>query len=282
MPHDNGSDRFARLKIGLDSWWLPGSELPKGDKPMTVRATPEGIAAGVTHSPEGLECHHFFSAKALAPGDKMVPLLACTNPLNGKQAVAACVYLLDGEMKGRVVVSGIMAWPGTPFPVSERLQGVMFARAMGFAFAEGVEAFFWYSLRAHEIDRFYNEHHFGMVHANLVPKDGWLANKMFIVQRPAGSVNWGGEWRKDGLFFPQWKRPDGKTGGMIWTDRVSRVLALSFDADDIAFHDMWGKPTVAHGTGCTCQLQVTGEPIYFTGARLLAVDILPENPPERR
>ena len=274
FPHDGGRKRFARLRIGLDSWWLPGSELPRNDNPLSVHATPEGIAAGVKQSPTGFPCVHFFSEKALAPGDRMVPLIACTNPLNGKQAVAACAYLLDGDMKGRVVVCGIMRGGG--IPVSERQQGVMFARAMGISFAEGVEAFFWYSLRAREKDRFYSEDHFGMAHANLVPKDGWLANKMFITQRPAGSVNLGGEWRKDGLYFPQWKRPDGKIGGMIWTDRAACVQDCTFESDNVAFHDMWGKPAVVHGTGRTRRLAVTGEPIYFTGARLTAPVPLPK------
>ena len=272
FPHDGGRERFKRLRIGLDSWWLPGSELPRTDgNPMKVYATPEGLAAGVKQSPTGFPCGHFFTGKALGPNDRMVPLIACTNPLNGKPAVAACTYLFDSDMKGRVVVCGIQKGSGgSAFPVSEHLQGVMFARAMGISFAEGVEAFFWYSLRAREIDRYYNEHHFGMVHANLVPKDGWLANKMFITQRPAGSVNLGGEWRKDGIYFPQWKRPDGKVGGMIWTDRAAQGLNLTFDADDVVFHDMWGKPVPVYGTGRTRLVQVTGEPLYFTGARLLS------------
>ena len=272
FPHDGGRERFVRLRIGLDSWWLPGSELPKGDKPMTVNATPEGIAAGVKQSPTGFPCGHFFSEKALKPGDRMVPLIACTNPLNGKPAVAACTYLLDGDMKGRVVVCGIQKGSGGgAFPVSERLQGVMFARAMGISFAEGVDAFFWYSLRAREIDRYYNEHHFGMVHANLVPKAGWLANKAFTVQRPAGSMNLSGEWRKDGIFFPQWKRPGGKVGGMIWTDRAPSTRDCTFDSDTVVFHDMWGKPAVVYGTGRTRRIVLTGEPLYFTGGRLLSV-----------
>lgn len=274
FPHDGGRERFARLRIGLDSWWLPGSELPKSDDPMAVYATPEGIAAGVKQSPTGFPCVHFFSEKALGPNDKMVPLIACTNPLNGKPAVAACTYLLDGDMKGRVVVCGIMRFCG--ISVSERQQGVMFARTMGISFAEGVEAFFWYSLRAREKDRFYSEDHFGMAHANLVPKAGWLANKMFITQRPAGSVNLGGEWRRGGLYFPQWRRPDGKAAGMIWTDRAACVLDCTFDSEDIAFHDMWGKPAVVHGTGRTRRLAVTGEPLYFSGARLVAPVPLPK------
>jgi len=267
FQHDGGRERFARLRIGLDTWWLQGSELPKSDTPMKVYATPEGRASGVKHAPEGLECLHFFSAKALGPEDRMVPLIAGTNPLNGKPTVAACTYLLNGDMKGRVVVCGIMQ--RNRMPVSERQQGVMFARTMGIAFAEGVEALFWYSLRAREKDRFFGEDNFGMVHANLVPKDGWLANKMFITQRPAGSVNLGGEWCKCGLYFPQWKRPDGKIGGMIWTDQVAREVTLAFDADNVMFHDMWGKPAVVHGTGRVRQVHVTGEPLYFTGARCL-------------
>ena len=119
------------------------------------------------------------------------------------------------------------------------------------------------------ISIFYSEHHFGMVHANLVPKAGWLANKAFIVQRPAGSVNLDGEWRKDGVFFPQWRRPDGKVGGMIWTERRACERDCTFDADGVEFHDMWGKPANVHGTGRTRRIALTGEPIYFTGGRLL-------------
>jgi len=274
FQHDGGRERFKRLRIGLDSWWLPGSQLPKDDGPMSVYATPEGLAAGVRQSPTGFSCGHFFSEKALMPGDRMVPLIAGTNPLNGKPAVAACTYLLDSDMKGRVVVCGIMRRGGHT-PVSERLQGVMFARAMGISFAEGVEAFFWFSLRAREKDRFYSEDNFGMTHANLVPKDGWLANKMFITQRPAGSVNLGGEWRKNGLYFPQWKRPDRKIGGMIWTDRAAREVTLTFDADNVVFHDMWGKPAVVHGTGRTCRIAITDEPVYFTGGRLISALPIP-------
>ncbi|MBO7654550.1 MAG: hypothetical protein J6U40_06475, partial [Kiritimatiellae bacterium] len=274
FPHDDGRERFKRIRIGLDSWWLPGSELPKGDKPMMAYATPEGIAAGVRQSQEGFPCSHFFSEKALQPGDRMVPLIACTNPLNGKPAVAACTYLLDGDMKGRVVLCGIQKYGVGAFPVSERQQGVMFARAMGVAFAEGVEAFFWYNLRARERYRFYNEDNFGMVHANLVPKDGWLANKAFITQRPAGSANLGGEWRKDGIFFPQWKRPDGTVGGMVWTDRTACERGCTFDAEGVVFHDMWGKPADVRGTGRTRRIAITGEPVYFTGGRLISV-VLP-------
>ena len=67
---------------------------------------------------------------------------------------------------------------------------------------------------------------------------------------------------------------------MIWTDRAARGLSLTFDADDIAFHDMWGKPAPVHGTGRTRRVQVTGEPLYFTGARLLSyspADKAPQN-----
>ena len=278
-PVDGSRDRFRKLKIGLDAFWLPGSELPKnngaeaGKGAFALNATLEGTAAGVKGT--GFQCTLFFTDKTLGAGDRMVPLIAGTNPHNGKQAVAACVYLLDGDMKGRVVVSGIPS-KQRAFPISEYFQGVLLARAMGIAFAEGVGAFFLHNLRAREKDRFYKEDHFGLLHANLVPKASWLANKMFITQRPAGSVNLGGEWRKDGLYFPQWRRPDGKIGGMIWTDRAVHDRTCTFDSDTVAFHDMWGKPAVVHGTGRVRQVKVSGEPLYFFGTQLLSV---PGRPP---
>ncbi len=35
-------------------------------------------------------------------------------------------------------------------------------------------------------------------------------------------------------------------------------------------YDMWGKPAVVHGACRTRQALVTGEPLYFTGGRLLS------------
>ncbi|MBR0284024.1 MAG: hypothetical protein IJQ78_02275, partial [Selenomonadaceae bacterium] len=44
--------------------------------PSTVRATPEGIAAGLHNDLNGFPCHRFFDAARLREGDEMVPLLA--------------------------------------------------------------------------------------------------------------------------------------------------------------------------------------------------------------
>ena len=84
--------------------------------------------------------------------------------------------------------------------------------------------------------------------------------------------NLGGEWRRDGLYFPQWMCPDGRVGGMVWTDRDAREMTLVFDADGIVMHDVWGKPAAVTGNGRKWLVEVTGEPLYFTGAKLLSVE----------
>jgi len=260
--------RFAALHIGLDSWWLDGSKLPQ--QHLQVYGTPEGLAAGLEQSPTGFKCGHFFSDKALKPGDEMIPLVSGKNPNNGEPAVAACVYRLNSDMKGCVILSGIASGRGTSFVTSEDRQGVMYARSLGISFALGLEANYWYNLRAREWKQFYNEDHFGMVHANMTPKMGFLANLNFIKNRPVGSVNLNEKWRDGSIYYPQWKLPNGKIGGMIWS-LAKGNMRLVFASNDVKLQNMWGRPEYVRDEGNGVRVFVIGEePIYFTGARLLS------------
>lgn len=266
---DGDWSRFARFHIGLDSFWLPGSELPKNEERLRVYATEAGLAAGVKQEPTGFACGHFFTAKALKGNDRMVPLVAGRNPLNGKEIVAVCVYLLDSDLKGRVAVGGISG-AGFGFRVTETMQAQNTVRAMAISLAEGLEAYFMYSLRARERDRFYSEDHFGILHANLVPKPAWLAVKNFSLMRPAGSVAYPGAWWRDDFCRTEWKRPDGTDAGMVWTPRSPTEMQLRFpEGADVRFYDMWGKPAVVRSLdGGRYSLMVGDAPVYYVGARL--------------
>ena len=261
-------DVFTRLRIGCDSWWIGKSELPKNDH-LRVYATPEGVAAGVKMEPTGLPCGHFFTDRLLKPGDRWVPLVKGTNPNNGKDAVAACVYLFENGMKGRCVISGISAGRGASFKVDESMQARYYVRALAFSMAQGIEAFFYYSLRARERDRFYSEDNFGVVHANLAPKPAFLAHRVFARMRPAGSVNQPGAWRRGTLFFPQWTRPDGTGCGVLWdVSEKAEARPLRF-AGEVKFFDLYGKPLpVRKLADAVWQVPVSGAPVYFTGGAL--------------
>ena len=270
---DGDWTRFARFHIGLDSFWLPGSELPKEDDGrLKVYATEAGLAAGVKQEPTGFTCYHFFTAKALKDNDRMVSLVSGRNPLNGKEAVSVCVYLLDSELKGRVAVGGISEL-GSAFQVTETMQAQNTVRSMAISFAEGLEAHFIYCLRAFEEDRFYSEDHFGIVHANLVPKPAWLAVMNFTRMRPAASVNYPGAWWLEGLCRTEWKRPDGVDAGMVWYPRSPVETVLSFPTGArVKFHDIWGKPAVVHNLGDgRYSLKIGDAPVYYAGARMGAI-----------
>lgn len=261
-------DVFKRLRIGCDSWWIGRSELPK-DKPLQVYATPAGVAAGVKMEPTGLPCGHFFTDRLLKPGDRWVPLVKGTNPNNGKDAVAACVYLFGSDMKGRCVISGISAKRGTAFKVTEAMQASYYVRALAFSMAQGIEAFFYFCLRARESDRFYSEDNFGVVHANRAPKPAFLAHRFFACMRPEGSTNLPGAWQAGSLYFPQWKRPDGTFCGLVWdADEKSALRQLRFTGG-VKFFDLYGKPVVVRRVADGLwQVPISGTPVYFSGGKM--------------
>ena len=177
------------------------------------------------------------------------------------------------------------------------------ARALGIAFAEGVEAAFHYELRSLERKRFDRESHFGLVRDSLVPKPGFLAWAAFIAMRPAGSVQKDAKWRISGrpgqaLYFPQWTLPaergsriaplPGRDAGMVWTTGFEGVRRLRFGAvgdavsgrvssparpeaapPKIRFFDVFGKeffPTRGEDGGY--DVFVSGSPVYFAGGTL--------------
>ena len=104
-------------------------------------------------------------------------------------------------------------------PISEETQAKWTARGMAICFAEGVERFFAYNFRSTELDPYYSERHFGLVHSNLTPKPAYAAFVEFIKRRPQGSVNLDRPWHDVSRrhFFPAWKCPDGRVVEMRWT-----------------------------------------------------------------
>ncbi len=158
------------------------------------------------------------------------------------------------------------------------------ARALGIAFAEGVEAVFHYELRSLEKDRFDRESHFGLIRDNFTPMPAYLAYAAFIAMHPAGSERKDLKWRRPGrpgqaLYFPQWTRPAGgderihplrgRDAGMVWTTGFEGVRHLKFGGAEVRFFDVFGKelyPPRAEDGGY--DVHVSGSPVYFVGATL--------------
>ena len=239
-----GAGDRQRLRISEQAWWT--------DKryPKEIRVSPVGEAAGerALTDAKGFTGSRFFSTARLRPGDEFRPLLAAST--NGVACAAAGVYRFNSDYKGRVVVSGLMkqdvVW------ASEEHQARMTARALGISFAEGVEAFFVYEFRAPERNPRDPESYFGLVHDDFAPKPG----------------AWRDAMERGVRYFPQWKRPDGRDAGMVWTTGEPEEVWLTFTGEDVEFHDHLGRQVRPTRDGRKFRVPLSGSPVYFTGAAL--------------
>lgn len=268
-PHPKGDRR--RFRIAEAAWWLDERY------PKSIPVHPTAAAPGVTPPPKGFAGSRFFTGRLLKPGDEFIPLLSART--NGIDAVAAAVYKFGSDMKGAVVVSGIIN-TGSRGANSEEQQAKFCARALGIAFAEGVESLFWYEFR--QSDKEAGEPHsfFGIVHDNFAPKPALGAYMTFVDARPAGSAPKRGAWRTaDGkTYYPQWARPDGRDAGMIWTIGGSQVREVAFSSPDVEFIDAAGAKVRPPRKGNVCTLTLSDSPLYFIGGELLTDPVLAAEP----
>ena len=250
-------DDRRRLRIAETAFWID-KRYPES---MSVRPV---AASGI--KAKSFSATRFFTDHLLKDGDRFVLILSA--PTNGIEAVAAAVYKFNSDMKGAVVVSGVMG--GGHGTSSEARQAKMVARALGIAFAEGVERFFWYEFRQPDVNPHDPESYFGMVHDNFAPKPAYGAYMTFVAARPAGSVQKGGAWRSaDGnMYFPQWTRPDKRQAGMVWTVRAAHDRKVEFTSPNMTFLDVAGARVRPPHEGSVYTLPLSGSPIYFFGGEL--------------
>ncbi len=251
-----------KFRIAEMAWWM--------DKryPEEVVLQPVGAAKGVrpTTRDKQFKGGRFFTSKFLKPGDKLIPLLSAQT--NGVEAVATAVYKFNSDLKGTVIVDGLFNRShGTS---DEPRQAKMTARALGISFAERIEKFFLYEFRQPDHDPYDPESYFGIVRDNFAPKPAYAAYMTFIDRRPVRSVQKDGVWRSaDGqLYFPQWRRPDKRPAGMIWTVGTAGPMEFEFTSPNVQFLDLYGARVRPRREGNVFTVDVSDAPIYFTGAEL--------------
>jgi hypothetical protein len=261
--HETWRDRQS-LRLSEMAWWM--------DKryPESLRVLPTAAAAGFSLPSKGFVGTRFCTPRLLKEGDSFIPLLSAKT--NGVDAVAAAVYKFNSDMKGAVVVNTLMA--KSVFGAnSEAQQADMTARALGIAFAEGVENFFLYEFRQVDHDPYDAESYFGIVHDNFAPKPAYGAYMTFVGARPAGSIKKGGVWRsEDGkVYYPQWTIPGKGGAGMIWTCGAAKDMAVAFSSDGMTFLDVAGARVRPARAGKVYTLPVSGSPTYFFGGEILSL-----------
>ena len=231
--------------------------------PETIRVYPTLDAKEIVVPDGDLFAQRFITADNLKPGDRFIPLL--TAQTNGLEMVAAAVCKFGSDMKGSFVIGALSSHKacGT---VDEPMQAMMCARALGIAFAEGIERFFWYEFRDLASDPFDCESFFGLVRHDSSGKAALGAYRTFIDMRPAGSLQLKRDWRSaDDVWFPQWVRPDGKYAGMIWTPGDAKKRMVKFSAQGMEFFNVQGKQVRFSQNMGMFELAISGSPIYFIG-----------------
>lgn len=269
MQHGGALGRFP---FGYRAWWNPkNGTIPHEAQ---VFATPAGLAAGVKQEPTGFKVRHFV-APVRAGEHEWIPLVS-TVLSNGVEVCGAGVIRYKGKRRGAAVLSALKTSRDWCSGTNDEMNQARFtARALGIAFAEGVEAYFTYNLRAREDDPDYSEDHFGLMHADFQPKPAYGAYMQFTRARPAGSVNRDGVWhdRGRGFYHPQWTRPDGTKAGMLWKTGDAVRREISFTGGTPKFQNMFGMKIAPRETAPgRYLLEVSGSPVYFSGVELAPLD----------
>ena len=253
-----------QLRLGVEAWWYKRGTIPEE---MPVKFV--GPAANTPQPKKGFTAERFLTPFRFKPGDRFIPLLAGVH--NGYTGTAAAVYAFNSDFKGAVIVSALFekGQRGS----SEAKQARVLPRSLLIAYQLGIARTFWYEFQAPETDDLDPESHFGVLHRDLTPKPAYLAFKTLIAQRPAGSSVLDRPWKSaDGaLYYPQWKRPDGRLAGAVWAHGKPGLHKLSFSSNDVCLASHTGSPINTQWDGNACILPLTDAPIYFTGATLESV-----------
>ena len=182
----------------------------------------------------------------------------------------AAAYALDSDLKGGVIVVTFLS---TGRNVSIERQGLICPRAYLVAFQAGVERMFWYEFQAVEIDPYYNEHHFGMVHRDLSPKPAYTALQTLVRARPAGSKPaLDAPWRNDdGLYFPHWTRPDGQTVWALWRGMGDAAYSVQVTGTVTEAFDHLGQAKTVALTEGRATLELSESILYLVGPESVTI-----------
>lgn len=224
-----------QLHIGQLFYWDGDAKRLKAPQNPTYYRANENFGIQYSFYKPGNGMTPRYLTEALLQGkDKMTPI-SFAGDSNYRGATAA-LYQLNSDLRGNIIIQTRM---GTQRLVNlEDEQARRVARIHLIAFAYGVDKVFWYKFRSNELDPYYSEDNFGMVHADLSPKPAYYAYKTLIRMLPNGSTR--PVLRiKNGIYMAEWKRPDGRRVSAYWCkDGFSYYQIV---ANPYNFYDYMGK-----------------------------------------
>ena len=251
-------DYHAQLRMDFEAWWYKrGYTIPE-------RMKVSGFGTDI-------ECDRYLRpSDKLKEGDRFIPLLQGTR--DGYDGIGAAIIKYGSDMKGALILSGIResGMRGS----TEDEQARINTRANLILLQLGIAQIFNYEFHAPEQDDLDQESHFGIVHKDLTPKPAYHAYRALTAQRPGNSTVVNAPWKStDGsLYFPQWKKPDGQTGGAVWAYRQKGNYTLTFSTPKVKLTSYLGEEIKGEWKGSACTLPLTDAPLYFSGGSLISAE----------
>ena len=258
---NNAGDSYRnRLHIGWEAWWTRDG-IPKESKKLKINDKFTSTLPLKSNLPA---VGRFFTDSRLKPGDIFVPIVQVSE--GEYSGAAAAVIDLNSDLKGAVIVSSIdMNARG----VDEKTQAEILPRAYMISMRSGIDSIFWYNLRARENDPFYNEDNFGIIHKDLSPKPAYYTMSALSKMVPAGSECLADGWHRDNIYYPGWKRPDGKNVYALWATKSSSEVSLQPKGNMVAVYNAYGKRIKI----IPSELKLSTSPIYVLGPDTIEVQI---------
>lgn len=218
-----GKTYANQLHIGQLYYWDTDAQQAKApEKPTYYRCNEIfGVKYSFYHPGDGMTPRYLTSA-LLKDKDTMTPITYAGD--DNYKGVVAALYQLKSDLKGNVIIQTRMGTQRLADLEDEQARRV--ARIHLIAFAYGVDKVFWYEFRSPEVDPYYSEDNFGMVHKDLSPKPAYYAYKTLIKMLPSGSTR-PVLTIKDGIYKAEWKRPDGKKITAYWCKEGATYIKLN-------------------------------------------------------
>lgn len=257
-------EQMQKLHMSWYAWWTR-ENVPESLRAVVAAESVDFKPTKGTNAFDGFfpvhEATRFFDDKALKDGDRMIALIEGRNETFC--GVAACIYDLNSDYKGAVVVNSVSDHDGTNTNVSTVAdQAVFLSQAYLLAFAAGVERFFWYEFQAPQRDPKDPEHHFGVVGQKLDPKPAYYALSALTKARPAGSKQSGQDLKEEDVVV-SWDRPDGMKGWALWTSRSTEEKTLTFSGSVKEAFDYLGNEAIKPKNGA--KINVAPGVLYLIG-----------------
>lgn len=150
----------------------------------------------------------------------------------------------------------------------EQEQACRLPRTYIISFSYGVDKVFTYNFRSKEINRYYAEDNFGILHADLSPKHVYYAYQTLTKMCPSKSSR-PNLIRQGNVYIAHWIRPDGKKTYALWTSRECVNVDLKWKGNYVCCDIYGNKVSLTRQN-----IEVSPSILYFVGGKKFELGIV--------